>query len=207
MFRKHSTTWERPPGSNPQLLSCGLFFSLRPGVCFDGVDPTQLRAPCYFFGGGNGGPKKTRGRTTDRCHFQKKNVAQLWFHDFSFMSKLKWTETSVMYKSVLIAGISHCPWHLSKIRWFRGFWVGPSPSKSIQKLQKNLAQLTDFGNFPIQNNFPTFINFPPGMDHPALRDASEPWVNPVLPDVGYGMNRSISDNGKKNVSSPKHRET
>lgn len=33
------------------------------------------------------------------------------------------------------------------------------------------------------------------MDHPALRDASEPWVNPVLPDVGYGMNRSISDNG------------
>lgn len=49
------------------------------------------------------------------------------------------------------------------------------------------------------------------MDHPAIRDASEPWVNPVLPDVGYGMDRSISDNTptgkKKNVSSPKHGET
>ena len=48
------------------------------------------------------------------------------------------------------------------------------------------------------------------MDPPAIRDASEPWVNPVLPDVGYGMDSSISDStptGKKTVSSPKHRET
>ena len=56
------------------------------------------------------------------------------------------------------------------------------------------VKLKDIWIHHLENNFPTFINFPPGMDHPALRDASEPWVNPVLPDVGYGMDRSISDN-------------
>lgn len=46
------------------------------------------------------------------------------------------------------------------------------------------------------------------MDPPAIRDASEPWVDPVLPDVGYGMDRSISNTPtEKTGFSLKHRET